>query len=90
MSIHYFYVLECQDHSFYAGYTIDPKRRLTEHNDGRGAKYTRLPSRRPLQMIHLESFDTRSLAMKAEAAFKKLSRKQKEQYLKNTPTLPLP
>ncbi|OJG82273.1 hypothetical protein RV10_GL000094 [Enterococcus pallens] len=33
-------------------------------------------------MIHAEHFDSRSAAMKAEAAFKRLSRVQKEQYLK--------
>ena len=39
---HYFYVLLCQDGSFYGGYTTEPERRLTEHNSGTGAKYTRL------------------------------------------------
>ncbi|OJG58840.1 hypothetical protein RT43_GL000490 [Enterococcus italicus DSM 15952] len=32
-------------------------------------------------MIHTECFATRSEATKAEAAFKKLARKQKERYL---------
>ncbi|OJG45980.1 hypothetical protein RV04_GL001746 [Enterococcus hermanniensis] len=32
-------------------------------------------------MIHAERFKTRSEATKAEAAFKKLSRKKKEHYL---------
>lgn len=78
---HYFYVLLCKDGSYYGGYTTDPDRRLKEHNDGIGAKYTRLQSRRPLTMIHMECFATRSEATKAEAAFKKLARKQKERYL---------
>ena len=79
---HYFYVLLCQDGSFYGGYTTEPERRLTEHKSGTGAKYTRLAKRRPVKMIHTEKFETRSAATKAEAAFKKLTRKQKEQYLK--------
>lgn len=78
---HYFYVLHCKDKTFYAGYTTNPIRRLKEHNDGIGAKYTRLAKRRPLTMIHQEAFETRSDATKAEAAFKKLTRKQKENYL---------
>lgn len=78
---HFFYVLKCRDNTFYAGYTIDLERRLLEHNEGIGAKYTRLEKRRPLQMIHFESFDTRSDAMKQEYAFKQLTRKQKERYL---------
>lgn len=86
---HFFYVLECRDKTFYAGYTIDVARRLDEHNDGTGAKYTRLAKRRPVRLLHFESFDTRSLAMKQEYAFKQLSRKQKEAYLKEIPSLSL-
>ncbi len=81
--VSYFYVLWCKDRSFYAGYTTDLKRREQEHNEGIGAKYTRPASRRPLKMIYAETFETRSEAMKAEAAFKRLTRPQKEHYLKN-------
>lgn len=79
----YFYVLWCKDRSFYAGYTTDLKRREQEHNQGVGAKYTRPVSRRPLKMIYAETFATRSEAMKAEAAFKRLTRLKKEHYLKS-------
>lgn len=79
---HYFYVLHCKDDTFYGGYTTNPERRLKEHNSGIGAKYTRLPSRLPTEMIHIEKFTSRSAATKAEYAFKKLSRKQKIIYLK--------
>lgn len=78
----YFYVLWCKDRSFYAGYTTDLERREIEHNEGVGAKYTRPRSRRPLKMIYAETFETRSEATKAEAAFKKLTRPAKEKYLK--------
>jgi putative endonuclease len=78
----YFYVLKCNDDSYYGGYTTDPARRLSEHNQGIGAKYTR--NRKPVQMIHLESFESKSEAMKAESAFKKLTRPAKLRYLKNT------
>ncbi|OTN76907.1 GIY-YIG nuclease superfamily protein [Enterococcus sp. 8G7_MSG3316] len=78
---HYFYVLRCRDQTFYGGYTTDLSRREKEHNLGIGAKYTRPASRRPLHMIHAEAFSTRSEATKAEAAFKKLPRREKERYL---------
>lgn len=78
---HYFYVLHCKDDTFYGGYTTDLARRLKEHNSGTGAKYTHPASRRPVRMIHAEVFATRSEATKAEAAFKKLPRKQKLVYL---------
>ena len=81
-SEHYFYVLHCKDRSFYGGYTTDLLRRFYEHNSDKGAKYTHPASRRPLQMIHAERFATRVEATRAEAAFKRLSRGQKERYLK--------
>jgi putative endonuclease len=87
---HYFYVLLCKDQSFYGGYTTDLARRLNEHNSGKGAKYTHPEKRRPAKMIHAEVFATRSEATKAEAAFKKLSRKKKEAYLSTAPSVALP
>lgn len=88
--VHYFYVLLCKDDTFYGGYTTDLARRLNEHNQGIGAKYTKLTKRRPLQMIHAESFATRSEAQKAEYTFKQLTRSQKECYLRTHPSVKLP
>lgn len=76
---HFFYVLECTDGSFYGGYTIDVQRRLSEHNEGIGAKYTR--PRLPVTLVHSEAYTTKSEAMRAEYAFKKLSRAKKEIFL---------
>ncbi|WP_088825832.1 MULTISPECIES: GIY-YIG nuclease family protein [Listeria] len=83
-SEHFFYVLKCNDDTFYGGYTTDVLRREAEHNAGIRCKYTK--TRRPVKVIHTEKFSTRSEATKAEAAFKKLSRKQKEIYLKEGET----
>lgn len=80
---HYFYVLLCADDTFYGGYTIDPERRLTQHNNGTGAKYTRVKKRQPMTMIYKEAFDTKRAAMQAEYAFKQLARHEKERFLKN-------
>ncbi|EPX8803198.1 GIY-YIG nuclease family protein [Listeria monocytogenes] len=78
-SEHFFYVLKCSDNSYYGGYTTDIIRREAEHNAGIRCKYTK--TRRPVKVIHFEKFETRSEATKAEAAFKKLSRKNKDAYL---------
>ena len=79
----YMYVVECIDGTLYTGMTTDVKRRLYEHNNtARGAKYTR--PRRPVVLVHVEEFESRSSAAKAEAAFKKLSRRQKQARLKYT------
>jgi putative endonuclease len=73
---HTFYVLECSDGSFYAGYTNDITKRLRTHNEGKGAKYTR--GRTPVELIYHECFDTKREAMQAEYRFKQLSRIQKK------------
>ena len=77
----YFYVLLRQDQSLYAGYTVDLDARLLSHNQGKGAKYTRLQSRRPVTMVYAEEWATKSLAMQAEYYFKQKSRPQKLAYL---------
>jgi len=76
---HIFYVLECKDGSYYAGYTNDLVKRMKKHNEGKGAKYTR--ARKPVRCIYYEVFESKEEAMRAEYAFKQLSRKQKEAYM---------
>jgi putative endonuclease len=73
----YLYVVRCNDNTLYTGITTDIKRRLREHNENnRGAKYTR--TRRPVELIYWIKYENRSEASKAEAKFKKLSRKKKD------------
>lgn len=78
-TMHYVYIVECSDNSFYTGYTTDVERRIEEHNAGRGAKYTR--SRRPVRLIYSESFPTKSEALKRELAIKALSEQEKEELI---------
>ena len=73
---HYFYVLECSDGSYYAGYTNNIDKRLLTHNEGKGAKYTR--GRRPVVLRYVETYETKTEAMQAEYRFKQLSRSAKE------------
>jgi len=73
---HYVYVVECSDGSLYTGYTTDVERRVGEHNDGKGAKYTR--GRTPVEVVHTEEFDGRGEAMSRESEIKSLSRDEKE------------
>jgi putative endonuclease len=74
--VHYVYVLECADDTYYTGYTTDVERRVAEHDAGEGAKYTR--GRTPVELVHVEEYDTRSAAMSREHAIKSLSRREKE------------
>ena len=73
---HYAYVLRCSDDTFYTGYTTDVERRVREHDAGEGAKYTR--GRTPVELVHVEGFDSKSAAMSREYEIKQLSRTQKE------------
>jgi len=75
MMVYYSYILRCADGTLYSGSTADPQKRLTAHNAGRGAKYTR--SRRPVKMIALWQWPDKSAAMSAEARVKRLTREEK-------------
>jgi putative endonuclease len=72
----FMYVVRCSDGTLYTGITTDVTRRLDEHNGSKkGAKYTR--ARRPVELVYWIDYSDRSTASKAEAKFKKLSRKEK-------------
>ena len=75
--MNYAYLVRCSDNSLYAGWTNNIEKRIKSHNVGTGAKYTK--SRRPVTLAYLEEFDTKSEAMKREAALKKMTHKQKEE-----------
>jgi putative endonuclease len=62
------YVVRCADRSLYTGVTTDADRRLAEHNDGRGARYTR--SRGPVALVYLEKAEDRGAALRREHEIK--------------------
>ncbi|CAM5212620.1 Putative endonuclease OS=Ureibacillus acetophenoni OX=614649 GN=SAMN05877842_12311 PE=3 SV=1 [Ureibacillus acetophenoni] len=76
---HFFYVLECADHTLYAGYTNNLEKRIATHNAGKGAKYTK--PRTPVKCVYYETFETKQEAMPAEYAFKQLDRRAKLNYI---------
>jgi len=71
----YCYIVECADGTFYTGWTVDPEKRVAQHNKGVGAKYT--STRRPVTLVYLEEHPNRISAMKRELAIKKMKRVQK-------------
>lgn len=60
----YMYILECSDRSTYVGSTRDLNRRLIQHNEGRGALYTR--ARLPVRLLYLEEFQNVGDAFRRE------------------------
>ncbi len=83
---HFVYILKCADGTYYTGWTTDPAHRLETHNSGKGAKYTR--SRRPVEMVHLEEYSTKSEALRREIAIKRLSRDEKQALIESGNRLP--
>ena len=80
--MYYLYILKCADKTLYTGITINLTRRIKEHNFSKlGAKYTR--ARRPVKLVYTEKFRNRSIASKAEARLKNLTRSEKLEIIKN-------
>jgi putative endonuclease len=50
------YMLECADGTFYVGSTTDLERRVSEHDLGVGAAYTRPRRRRPVRLAWATEF----------------------------------
>ncbi len=65
----------CGDNTLYTGWTNDIEKRLTAHNCGRGARYTR--TRLPVKLVYLEEHETKEQAMSREWHIKKLTREEK-------------
>lgn len=79
MTLCYCYIVECSDGTYYTGWAMDPGKRVVVHNEGRGAKYTKM--RRPVKLVYVEEQPDRSTAMKRERAIKKMTRSQKQKLI---------
>ncbi|HEY6640983.1 GIY-YIG nuclease family protein [Povalibacter sp.] len=78
------YLLACEDGRTYAGIATDVEARFAVHSKGKGAKFTR--SNRPVRVLGARAFVSKSEALKAEAALKKLSREEKLLWAQTTGT----
>jgi putative endonuclease len=77
----FLYVLECESGVLYTGIAKDVEARFAAHVKGKGAMFTRL--NRPVRILGSAPMATRSEALRAEYAFKQLSRAAKLQWLRN-------
>ncbi len=71
----YLYILKCKDGTLYTGITNDVTKRISQHNSGKGAKYTR--GRGPLELVYQEVCSDHSEALKRELYIKSLPREIK-------------
>ena len=81
--IWHLYLVECADGSLYAGIATDVERRFAEHAAGKGARYTR--SHKPLRVVASRAVGSRSDALKAEIALKRLPKERKIHALTQDP-----
>ena len=72
----YVYILECDDKTYYTGYSNDLESRIERHNKGQASKYTR--SRLPVKLVWEKRSKNKSYAMKTEIKIKSLTRREKE------------
>ena len=66
----YLYILECAGGRLYTGITLDLEARYKAHASGKGARFTR--SYPPERIVFPRRFASRSEALKAEHAIKKM------------------
>lgn len=74
------YIVECSDKTLYTGIAKDISRRLSEHNNGKGGRYTRI--RTPIILAYKESHANRSEALKREAQIKRWPKDKKLSLIK--------
>ena len=70
------YILECADGSYYVGSTNDLQRRIWEHNEGLGARYT--ARRRPVKLAYAVEFSSIAEAYEREKQVQNWSRAKRE------------
>ncbi|MFC2133212.1 GIY-YIG nuclease family protein [Bacteroidota bacterium] len=85
MSKGFMYILECSDKSYYTGSTNDLERRLSEHQNGHGANYTKI--RLPVKLIYYEEYSRIDKAFYREKQIQNWSRKKKEALINGEPHL---
>ena len=79
--MNYVYIIRCNDNTLYTGWTNNLEKRFAAHSNGKGAKYTR--GRGPLELVYYEEFKEKKDAMKREYFIKRLSRKEKDNLIKD-------
>jgi putative endonuclease len=77
----YVYVVRCADDTLYCGVTTDLRRRIDQHNSGKGAKYTR--SRRPVSLEWWDKCEGMGDAYRREYRIKRLPRREKLEMISN-------
>ena len=73
---YYLYIILTQDNTLYTGIALDVKKRFIQHQEKKGAKYT--ISHKPKQIVYLDVFENKSLALSEEYRIKKTLKRQQK------------
>ncbi|MBI3799295.1 MAG: GIY-YIG nuclease family protein [Deltaproteobacteria bacterium] len=79
------YILRCGDGSLYTGITTNMSKRLKQHQAGQASKYTR--AHLPVTLWWTRQVYSWSEALKEEHRIKRLTRTQKEAFVKTAQDL---
>jgi putative endonuclease len=71
----YMYILLCSDGTFYTGSTIALAQRISQHDNGVGANYTK--KRQPVKLVYYEEFERIDEAFAREKQVQGWSRAKK-------------
>ena len=72
----YTYILKCSNNTYYTGSTIDLQKRLTQHQQGLGANYTK--KHLPVELVYFENHLDIKQAFQREKQIQGWSKKKKE------------
>lgn len=76
----YTYILECSDGTYYTGSTVNLEIRTFEHQNGKGANYTK--KRLPVKLVYYELYNEVGTAFYREKQIQGWSRRKKEALIK--------
>ncbi|MBS5982947.1 MAG: GIY-YIG nuclease family protein [Clostridium butyricum] len=79
--MNYVYIVKCSDGTLYTGWTNNLDKRIEQHCNGTGAKYTR--GRGPVRLVYHEEFKDKRDAMRREYEIKRYSRINKLKLIEN-------
>lgn len=72
----YLYILECSNGTYYTGSTIDLEKRISEHQEGIGANYTKKFT--PVKLVYSGEFESIELAFRKEKQIQNWSHGKKK------------
>ena len=84
----FLYLLECEDFSIYTGIALDVEKRLEQHRQGKGARYTR--AHPPKRLLATVRYPNRSEAAKAEYEMKQKTAAEKRAFCRKLARLSPP